>query len=123
MGAAKQRLYERLEVFRAVFQNGAYVIGEEITVRLHSAPRWAWAIRSRRESKGFREAAVAIEFRGDPKRVVKEYCDAAAAAVQRKAADDVAVLRVESHVGVAQRNFHLSIILSKGSRSKQQKNP
>ena len=81
MGAAKQRLYERLEMFRAVFQNGACVIGEEITVRLHSAPRWAWAIRSRRENKGSREAAVAIEFRGDPKHMVNEYSNAAAAAV------------------------------------------
>jgi len=69
-------------MFRAIFQNGAYVIGEEVAVRLHSAPRWAWAIRSRRESKGSREAAVAIEFRGDPKRMVNEYSNAAATAVQ-----------------------------------------
>jgi hypothetical protein len=44
----------------------------------------------------------------------------ASPAVQGKTADDVAILWIESHVGVIQRDFYLGIILGKGHRSKQQ---
>jgi len=53
MGSAKQRLHKGFEVWGAVFENRADVVGEEVAaISLHSAPSWAGAIRRRRESKG-----------------------------------------------------------------------
>ena len=123
MDSDRQPLYEGLEMFRVVLGNGAYVIGKEVAVSLDRAPRRAGAIRRRRERKGFCEATVPVEFRRDAKRVANENGDTAASSVGGKAADNVAILRVESHIGVTHRNFHLGVILSENRCSKQQNEP
>src|ERR1700757_1987044 len=120
MGSAKQRLYEGLEMFRAVFKNGAYVIGKEVAVSLDRAAQRARAICRRREIKGFGEATVPVEFRRDAKRMVNKHGGAAATSVKGKATDNVAILRVEPHIGVTHINFHLGVILSEDRCSKQQ---
>ena len=75
---------------------------------MEQAARGAWAIRGRSEREGLYEATVAVKFRRDAKRMAKEHSDTASP-VEGKAADDVAILRVESHIGVTHRNFHLGI--------------
>jgi hypothetical protein len=111
MGTAEHRFHKGLEMLRAVFQNGAYIVGEKIATSRNDASRRARTVRCCRKSKGFREAAVTLEFTLDSEEVVDIDDGSPAPSVHAKAADDVAVFRVEPHEGVDQGNFYVGVIL------------
>src|SRR5438477_3759781 len=122
VGSAKQRLYERLEMLRPIFQDGPDVVSKQIATSFNGATGRARTISSCRKGEGFVEAHIAVKFAGDSKHVVDINRNAASPAVQRKPANDVAVLWIEPHVGVLHRDFYLCVILGEGRRSKQQSN-
>ena len=100
MGTAEQYLAERLEFALAVFEHRTHVVCEEIGLD----------VRSRcDECPGC--TAIALEFGLDSDHVSEEIRERAAPAVERKAADNVAVLRVKPHVGIVPRYLHLGVTL------------
>src|SRR5438874_1553834 len=122
MDAAKEHFNKGFPTLTAVFENRPHVVGEHIAAPRNGATCWARTICGCRKSEGFGGAGIAIKFTGEPQHVIDINRDAAAPAVQRKAANDVAVLGIEPHEGVIHGNFHFGIILSKGYGSKQQNN-
>src|SRR6267378_622519 len=122
MSSAKQGFYEGLKVLRPIFQDRTRVVGKQISAGLHVTTCGARAISGCRENEGPVEAAITLEVPLDSKPMIKVDRHPATPAVQGKAANDVAILRIESHVGVIQGNFYLGVILSERGRSKQQNN-
>ena len=122
VGAAKQGFNKGLPTLTVVFENWPYVVGEQIAAPHNGATCWARAICSCREMKRLSGAAIAIKFTGDPQKVIEIKRDAAASSVQGKAANDVAILWIEPHIGVIHGNFNPGVVLSKRSGSEQQNN-
>jgi hypothetical protein len=120
VGSAKQRFYEGLEMLRAIFQDRPDVVSKQIATGFNGATGRAWTVRRCWKDEGFIEAAIAIKFTREPKKVVHVNRDPASPAVQRKTAHNVAVLGIKPHVGVLQWDFNFGVILGKGGRSKQQ---
>jgi hypothetical protein len=110
MGAAEHRLREWLEMRGAEFNLRTYVVCEQI-----SGDRSA-------TGKSSGGAAVPLEFGFDPNQVGQKISERAAPAVERKSSEsgNVAVLRIEAHVGIVPGNFHFGAILCKGSASEKQ---
>ena len=126
MGSAKQRFHERLEMLRAIFQNRADAVREEIAAGLNGAgirARAGVAWRGCRESPGpVARGGIALEVSFDSKPVIYVHGHPTSSPVQGETTDDVAILWIESHVGVVQRNFYFGVVLSERGRSKQQDN-
>src|SRR5580700_816190 len=100
MGSAEQNLAEWLEFALAVLDHRTDVVGEEIGLD----------VRSRRYECPCR-TAITLEFGLDSNHVSEEIRERAAPAVEREAADDVAVLGIKPHVGVVCRYLHLGVTL------------
>src|SRR5260370_32447632 len=100
MGSAEQHLAEWLEFALAVLEHRTDVVREEIGLDGSS----------RRDECSCR-TAIAFEFRLDSDHVSEEIREGTTPAVEREAADDVAVLWVKPHVGVVCRYLYLGVTL------------
>jgi len=110
MGTAEQYLAERLEFALAVFEHRTHVVCEEIGLD----------VRSRcDECPGC--TAIALEFGLDSDHVSEEIRERAAPAVERKAADNVAVLR--AHVGIVPDTSILVSLCANAGLPKSRTNP
>ena len=120
MSSAEQGFYEGLKVLRPIFHDRTDVVGKQIAAGLHGATDGARAVSDCREDEGPAEGGITLEVRLDSNPMINVDGHPASPAVQGKTADDVAILRIESHEGVIQRDFYLGVILSERDRSKQQ---
>src|SRR5258707_13942419 len=98
MSSAEQGFYEGLKVLRPIFQDRTHVVGKQISAGLHVTTCGARAISGCREKEGPVEAGIALIVHLDSSPILNVVCHPSSPAVQGETANDVASLRVESHV-------------------------
>ena len=111
MSSAEEHFNERFEVLRAIFNDGTYIIGKQVTAGAHGTTGWTRAIGSCRKIECPGGGHISLEVRLDSQPVIDVNGNSASAAIQREAAEGAAVLRIKPHIGVIERHFYFGVVL------------